>query len=141
MVTAIKANEVTHDYECPSLYGDERTNTIQRVSTITLDMGPCGTGNRACAYTRLETDATESNFGEQTATRIQIRANLSNLINLGSTCSEFYRIVVHEAGHAFGLADPPANQGDPSVMDVGYITCSPTEYDIAAIKAIYQSRP
>ena len=95
----------------------------------------------AHAETYVIMDATVSNFGEQTATKIRVVSELSNLISPGEACSEFYRIVMHEAGHAFGLDDPPTDSVAESATDVRYITCTPTKYDVVAIKAIYQSRP
>lgn len=75
------------------------------------------------------------------------------------SCSQIHRIAMHEIGHVYGLADVPDDKDLPeserrrtlqsswdneSVMwmskdDVAE-HCMPTEYDIAALKAIYQSR-
>ena len=59
----------------------------------------------------------------------------------GTSCSELFRVAVHEAGHAFGLHDVKGDIQRPSFM-YGTLTryCSPTQHDVAAVKAIYQSR-
>lgn len=54
-------------------------------------------------------------------------------------CSKMEQLVMHEAGHAYGLAD--IDDFVPSVMSSSlYDYCKLTEHDIVAIKAIYQSR-
>lgn len=78
--------------------------------------------------------------------QIFIKHNASTADPDGIGCSELYQLSMHEAGHAYGLAD--YQHGDesytiaPTVMSNAlYDNCEPTEYDIVAIKAIYQSHP
>ena len=69
------------------------------------------------------------------------------------TCTEMYVTAMHEVGHIYGLGDTAAVDSAgtvssygiwPSVMSLGvyssYHHCRPTQLDIAAVKAIYQSR-
>ncbi len=58
------------------------------------------------------------------------------------SCVFYEGISLHEGGHAFGLWDTP---GDGLVVtdtvmdyDLGF-PCNPTEYDVAAVKAVHQS--
>ncbi len=71
-------------------------------------------------------------------------------------CSRLFRIAMHEAGHIFGLGDVPGDEHLPvsqrrrtlqSSWDNNTVMwmskdelCAPTEYDIVAMKAVYQSR-
>ena len=71
-------------------------------------------------------------------------------------CSRLFRIAMHEAGHIFGLGDVPSDKDLPvsqrrrtlqsswdnkSVMWMSKDElCAPTEYDVVAMKAVYQSR-
>lgn len=73
-----------------------------------------------------------------------------------ASCSQLHRIAMHESGHAYGLADVPEDEELPedqrrrklqSSWDNKTVMwmskdelCAPTEYDIVALKAIYQSR-
>ena len=57
------------------------------------------------------------------------------------SCSPLLRLITHESGHAFGLGDH-SNLSYSSIMYNPSFTgiCNPSEYDLGAIKAIYQSR-
>ena len=64
-----------------------------------------------------------------------------------AACTEAFAIAMHEAGHVFGLGDTQSTSTStrygywPTVMSSSsYYNCEPTALDIAAIKAIYQSR-
>ena len=64
-------------------------------------------------------------------------------INAPRTCYLFEGINLHEGGHVFGLHDTPGDGGavTNTVMDYDLdYPCEPTENDVAAIKAIYQTR-
>ncbi len=81
--------------------------------------------------------STNLSGGKRTKTSIYIRNDYSLL---PSACSHIFKLATHESGHAFGLGDHKIR--NISVMynrGVGNF-CSPTEYDIGAMKAIYQSR-
>ena len=140
MVTATKANEVTTDTDCARIYADTTTNMVERVIPRVMTFGRCGATAVGCAKTYVEMDSSADDFGEMGASKISIRTEQVNTTPQGSSCSQFYRVVQHEAGHAFGLDDPPTDSGNESAMDNRHRTCTPTKYDIAAIKAIYQSR-
>ncbi len=59
------------------------------------------------------------------------------------SCSQLSRLVVHESGHAFGLGDHYSLVYSSIMFGLDFIlnVCRPSEYDIGAMKAIYQSRP
>jgi len=52
-------------------------------------------------------------------------------------CTRLFQVAMHEAGHALGLDD---HTNSASLMSSSAPYCFPTDYDILAIKAIYQSR-
>ena len=58
------------------------------------------------------------------------------------SCSKLFKLIMHEAGHVFGLDHPKSGYTGRAVMLPGYADafCALTEYDVVAIKAIYQSR-
>lgn len=66
----------------------------------------------------------------------------SSFISEGE-CSELSKLTIHELGHAFGLRH--SSSADKSIMYGGdfydFQWCVPSEYDIVAIKALYQSLP
>ena len=76
-----------------------------------------------------------------------VRISILNTRSLAGSCSEFSGTVTHEGGHAFGLADfPPDAYTDShvemTVMDYQFSPdCTPTPFDVVAIKAIHQSQP
>ena len=80
--------------------------------------------------------------GELSVSQIFI-SELAKTSNQHLGCSELHQLTLHEAGHAYGLHHPGEN--DLSVMSARTLynngLCDPTELDIVAIKAIYQSRP
>ena len=47
---------------------------------------------------------------------------------------------MHEVGHAFGLWDHETNPDESVMYMPADDLCALTEYDIAAVKSIYQSR-
>ena len=62
-------------------------------------------------------------------------------------CTRITAVLRHEVGHAFGLGMFGDNQHAEiadSIMGIGIgvenTTCSPTQYDVAAMTALYQSR-
>ena len=60
------------------------------------------------------------------------------------SCSQLSGLVVHESGHAFGLGDHYSLVYSSIMFGLDFIlnnVCRPSEYDIGAMKAIYQSRP
>ncbi len=55
-------------------------------------------------------------------------------------CSELYRVTIHEAGHAYGLSHARVLT-TKSMMGIRWLfSCYLTEYDLAVIKSVYQSR-
>ena len=69
------------------------------------------------------------------------------------TCTNMYIVAMHEAGHIYGLHDTQAVDSAGTVLSYGiwpsvmsqsmysnYHHCRPTQLDVAAVKAIYQSR-
>ena len=72
---------------------------------------------------------------------VEFKANLPHV-----ACTEVFVLAMHEAGHALGLgdttsADPTSYGKWPSVMSQSvYSNCEPTALDVAALKAVYQSR-
>lgn len=76
-----------------------------------------------------------------------VRISILNTRSLLGSCSELSGTVTHEAGHAFGLADFPRDAYTDShvemtVMDYQFSPdCTPTPFDVAAVKAIHQSQP
>ena len=73
----------------------------------------------------------------------------NQLSTIRGDCTYFDQLLLHEVGHAFGVGEggdpqPPQErihaQIAESVMAVPPALCYPTEYDVAAMMAIYQSR-
>ena len=91
---------------------------------------------------RLQSCPPEINKLGRTITRWRPRKTHGHYM-YGGVC---YRIAMHELGHVFGLGDTTSailgNYGLwPTVMSGSmYDNCEPTALDVAAIKAIYQSR-
>ena len=98
----------------------------------------------ACAYRWPPTAGTT----EIRSTKIVLNKNLDYENDLpNAPCTTAYAVAMHELGHAFGLNDTRAlsildSYGLwPTVMSNSmYSNCEPTALDIAAMKAIYQSR-
>ena len=80
-------------------------------------------------------------YGRITSTQVFVRANASTVAqtSLDGMCSRLFQIVMHEAGHAYGL-DHPTRSGSEALMGVYEVHCEPQAYDAVAIAAIYQSR-
>ena len=59
-----------------------------------------------------------------------------------ASCSKLFMLTMHEASHVFGLGHPKSAYSGQAVMLPGHADalCALTEYDVVAIKAIYQSR-
>ena len=104
----------------------------------------CGQDVAGCAYRWPDTlGATEIR-----STKITLNKDLEYLSNqTTAACTETFAVAMHELGHAFGLNDTrtlstSADYGNwPTVMSNStYNNCEPTALDIAAMKAIYQSR-
>ena len=81
------------------------------------------------------------------STKLVLNADVEYVDDLrDASCTEAYVLAMHEAGHAFGLGDTTSIQAGnyglwPTVMSQSlYSKCEPTALDIAALKAIYQSR-
>ena len=56
-------------------------------------------------------------------------------------CNWLEKVMMHEAGHAFGLADGAADDSLTSAEGLHHRSlCGPSKYDVAAIMANYQSR-
>lgn len=67
------------------------------------------------------------------------RVFLKNDLSVANSCSELLQVVIHEAGHIFGLSDVDARINTIMYERTTGI-CELTNRDIVAIKAIYQSR-
>ena len=82
------------------------------------------------------------------STRITLNKDIGYKQNLDDAdCTRAFSLSIHEVGHAFGLGDTNAGSASsryglwPTVMSDSYeANCEPTALDIAAIRAIYQSR-
>lgn len=71
-----------------------------------------------------------------TAVLILDHLSLSSL-----NCSDMHTVAIHESGHAFGLGDHQSDVYESIMYNADLPThCDPTEYDIGAMNAIYQSR-
>ena len=118
------------------------TNVVVLAATGDQMMDLCGTSDsRACVVHTPRTGV------EIRSTKIVINQDVKYKANFGTAaCSEAYMLAMHEAGHAFGLGDTTSASADsygkwPSVMSQSvYSNCVPTGLDVAALKAIYQSR-
>ena len=64
----------------------------------------------------------------------------SSVVAPQGSCSHMRSLVLHEAGHVFGLADRPLVVGE-SIMGKHRGFCIPTKHDFAAVRAIFLSRP
>ena len=70
---------------------------------------------------------------------IAVSWNIDGSEDLVKGCSQAHRIGMHEGGHVFGLHHNESYD-NLSVMRMRKdALCAPTQYDVAAIKAIYQS--
>ena len=123
-------------------------NTVEQVNGTTM--------NKRCEREDINDPpasgcADPSYSGDRlSSTEISILDGLGNTRRYarGSTakqCTQLNQTAMHEAGHAFGLRHPSEEPNDipdnsKSVMNYRHSTCSPEEYDIVAIKGIYQSR-
>lgn len=59
---------------------------------------------------------------------------------LPGSCSQLFRIAMHEAGHVFGLYHPKTDPNKSVMYMPADSLCGLTAYDVVAIQAIYQSR-
>ena len=97
-----------------------------------------------CAYRWPDTAGST----EIRSTKIVLNKNLEYVKNqLTAPCTRAYAVAMHELGHAFGLNDTSTTSTNnsygewPTVMsNSAYSNCEPTALDVAAMKAIYQSR-
>ena len=74
-----------------------------------------------------------SKYAWQPGTMVQGDAGVT------SNCSMAEWIVVHEAGHALGIRDHSAIDGQIAEAEHVRYRCDPQPYDIAAFMALYQS--
>lgn len=121
--------EVVHSKRSPK-------NMIQIANKRRFD-DLCNPTGLACMYL----DYNRGSKPEITVAQIYLRYDITTVDDEDEAvrCSRMEQLVMHEAGHAYGLTDIAGNV--PTVMSARlYDSCKPTEYDIAAIKAIYQSR-
>ena len=110
------------------------TQDLRRVCRATSYQGAI---NGACV--KHDPNPVQSTDGRIDTTDIYIY-KFASLEKQGKQCSRLLRISMHEAGHAFGLADDALIPGE-SVMNMPADNlCAPTSHDVATIKAIYQSR-
>ena len=81
-----------------------------------------------------------SGYNSLTLAQIAIKDTAKVKILNNLTCSKIKQVSMHEIGHAFGLGDH--NSNNPSILNYrqAHRSCKPTEYDIVAINANYQSR-
>ena len=136
-----------------------RTTRINMVRLASLKAIPmvCGGTPAGCAYKPRDSTDSDRAITAQIVLRNNLvyhtnyTTRLAPITTLG--CSEMYLIAMHEVGHIFGLGDTHALDSTgsrvpygrwPSVMSFSvysnYHDCRPTQLDVAAIKAIYQSR-
>ena len=121
---------------------EERDVSEGDVSLSLLALGDTDYVNRVCERPSFGCVAAN---GDATTGRIDNSAIfLRNNISLSlseSGCSNMSELVMHESGHVFGLGDHVSRAYDSVMYDNGFLDlCAPTEYDIGAMKAIYQSR-
>ena len=117
----------------------------------------CGGVAAGCAYTPRHSTDTDRAVTAQIILRNDLVYNTNYttrnapITTLG--CSLMHLVAMHEVGHVFGLGDTHALDSTgsraaygrwPSVMSFSvysnYHDCRPTQLDVAAVKAIYQSR-
>lgn len=100
-------------------------------------------GAAACARIRIPASSTQTPHRFTSDASITIRRKTESYWNPGGggsgSCSLLFEVIMHEAGHAFGLDH--ATITDSVMRDAVGSTrrCTPTSYDAAAIRAIYQS--
>ena len=125
--------------------GEVHLNVVIFAATGTEIDDHCGQDDVAgCAYRWPDTAGST----EIRSTKIVLNKNLEYVKKqLTAPCTEAYAVAMHELGHAFGLNDTGTTSTDdsygewPTVMsDSAYSNCGPTALDVAAMKAIYQSR-
>ncbi len=116
-------------------------NTIQITDEHGMRNLGCSRESAGCApsWDTSGKNVRETKSGKVAYTRIGIYPKAA-ITTSGRSCSQLFRIAMHEVGHAFGLHHP-AGKPNESVMNMpGDSLCYPTEYDRVAIMAIYQSR-
>lgn len=126
---AVTATRNTVDTPCSDAYGSRTANTIEIVDHVEMPM-------RCATATGVATGCASVRGGRTRLSILDTRARTG-------VCPRFLSTVIHEVGHVYGLGDPPDDGGymHPTVMDYDfYPDCEPTELDVAAIKAIFQSR-
>ncbi len=141
----VRATQVTSGNLCAEAYETRAGSTVEFANEdemrmrCSLKSGDIAAG---CADNGPRSDPDKSK-GVMSHIKISLYdALLQRARNPLRSCAFYAGINLHEGGHAFGLHDTP-DDGQvvtDTVMDydLGY-PCSPTEYDVAAVKAVHQS--
>lgn len=145
----VRATQVTsNSTACGTSYDTRSTSTIEFVDDDDMRRRcplPNNTIATGCADFEPRSDI-DRRYGVMSHVKISLDDSLIHSSNLppNSTrsCIYYEGINLHEGGHAFGLGDslPDSNAVTDTVMDYDLdFPCSPTENDVAAVKAVHQS--
>ena len=148
-VTATRVTSNSSD--CDTAYDNRAANTVEFANkTDMMERCPIPSNPTAVAAGCADPNPRSSpviNKKIVSHVKISLHDDLyssTNLqINAPRTCYLFQGINLHEGGHVFGLHDTPGDGGvvTNTVMDYDLtFPCDPTEHDVAAIKAIHQTR-
>ncbi len=137
VVTAHHHTNGGNYWECDGNQGQHLRNKI-RLKNAEAIRDKCGYSSEVAAMNGgcVEKDIPgQGRFGAADMFLFQ-----SSVVAPQGSCSHMRGLVLHEAGHVFGLADRPLVVGE-SIMGNHRGFCIPTKHDFAAVRAIFLSRP
>ncbi len=146
---------------------DCRNSVFAEVSSV-IGLNPCGFSGAVGCAVRSSTGTTDILLPERVFKPVDYfdwdipRVAFGTCLDVGSSVPKRYETVVHEAGHALGirsgrtpedlriLSQVGPNHADvqkthhpfvtSSILNSGLSRCSPSQLDVMAIYALYQSR-